>query len=91
MDGLHDIKVVMVIYLYCILWFLAVELVKVLVYVVWEVLEFRQRAHIKQFFSITGYGKPRIELDPDEPAPTLTPANPAERKSELWMLPKGAE
>ncbi len=42
MDGLHDVRVVCLIYLYCVFWFLAMELVKVIVYVVWEAVQFRE-------------------------------------------------
>lgn len=57
MDGLRDARVVTLIYMYSVLWFLATEAFKVALYVLWEKIQFREDAHVRQFFTITGYGK----------------------------------
>lgn len=57
MDGLHDAKVVLLIYLYCIFWFLATEVFKVVTYIVWDRIQFGADAHVAHFFTIAGYGK----------------------------------
>jgi len=56
MDGLWDGKTVLLVYLYCIFWWLAMELCKTLLYVIWEKIQFHEDAHFSQFFNITGYG-----------------------------------
>lgn len=69
MDGLRDGKNVLLIYLYCIFWWLAMELFKTITYVVWEKIQFQEDAHFHQFFRITGYGKKADEVKVEENPP----------------------
>ena len=57
MDGLYDGKTVLLVYLYCIFWFLATEVFKTITYVIWEKIQFHDDAHFKQFFIVTGWTK----------------------------------
>ena len=63
MDGLRDGKTVLLIYLYCIFWFLATEAGKTAVYLLWERVQFHEEAHYGQFFRITGWGKKKKGQD----------------------------
>jgi hypothetical protein len=57
MDGIYDGKNVLLIYLYCIFWWLAMEFFKTLTYIVWEKAQFHDDAHFAQFFRISGWKK----------------------------------
>jgi hypothetical protein len=61
MDGLYDGKNVLLIYLYCIFWWLAMEFFKTLTYLIWEKAQFHDDAHFAQFFRISGWKKDDIE------------------------------
>lgn len=83
MDGLYDGKTVLLIYLYCIFWFLAMEVFKTITYVIWEKIQFHDDAHFKQFFHVTGWSK-----SSDGPAPhaTSVPVGGAESKADVVMV-----
>ncbi len=79
MDGLYDGKNVLLIYLYCIFWWLAMELFKTATYLIWEKVQFHDDAHFGQFFRITGYSKK------DDIEATLRAAQ--KKKDEEAMIP----